>query len=46
MENKPVITSQEREVRRGRLGVWDEKMQTTLYKIDEQQAYIVQYREL
>ena len=31
---------------RGKLGVWDQQIQTTIYKIDKQQGPTVQHREL
>ena len=31
---------------RGKIGVWDQEIQTTMYKIKKQQGYIVQHREL
>ena len=31
---------------RDRLGVWDQQIQTTIYKIDKQQGPTVQHREL
>ena len=31
---------------RDKLGVWDEHMHTTIYKIDNQQGPTVQHREL
>ena len=31
---------------RDKLGVWDERMHTTVYKIDKQQGPTVQHREL
>ena len=40
-ENKPVTTSGEREGERGKIGVWDEETQTTVYKTDEQQGHTV-----
>ena len=40
-ENKPVTTSGEREGERGKIGVWDEETQTTVYKTDEQQRHTV-----
>ena len=45
IENKRVVTSWERERGRGKIGVGDEEVQTTMYKIDKQQGYIVQHRE-
>ena len=35
-----------REGRRDKLGVWDQQMQTTIYKIDKQQGPNVQSKEL
>ena len=32
--------------RRDKLGVWDQHIQTTIYKIDKQQGPTVQHREL
>ena len=29
------------EMERGKIGVWDKEIQTTMYKIDKQQEYIV-----
>jgi len=37
--HKPVVTSGEKEGRRGKIGVWDEEIQTTMNKINEQQGY-------
>ena len=31
---------------RDKLGVWDQQIQTTIYKIDKQQGPAVQHREL
>jgi len=41
IENKPVTTSGEQEGGRGKIGMWDEETQTTMYKTDEQQGYSV-----
>ena len=45
IENKLVFISGEREVGRGKIGVGDEEVQTTMYKINKLQGYIVQHRE-
>ena len=42
---KWVITSGERE-EGGKIGVGDQEIQTTTYKIDNQQGYIAQHREI
>ena len=31
---------------RDKLGVWDQQIQTTIHKIDKQQGFTVQHREL
>ena len=41
IENKLVVTKREREGRRGKLGVWDQEVQTTKHRIDKQQGCIV-----
>ena len=33
-------------VGRGKLGIWDQQIQTTIYQIDKQQGSIVQHSEL
>ena len=35
-----------KEVGRDKLGVWDQQIQTTVYKVDKQQGPTVQHREL
>ena len=44
IENKLVVTSGEREERRGIIRVGDWEVQTTMYEINKQQGYIVQCR--
>ena len=39
-----MVTGGEREGGRDKIGVWDQKIQTTTYKIDKQHGYIVQHR--
>ena len=46
IENKLVVTSREREVGRGRKGVWDEEIQTTMFKTDKQQRYLEWHKKL
>ena len=41
-----MVTSEERAVGRGKIGIRDEEIQTTTYEIKKQQEYIVQYREI
>ena len=38
--------NEEKGVGRVKIGVQDQEIQTTMYKIDKQQAYIVQHREI
>ena len=45
-ENKGTVTKGEIWQRRDKLGAWDQKIQTTISKIDKQQDPIVQHREL
>ena len=45
IENKLVFISGEREVGRGKIGVGDEEVQTTMYKTNKLQGYIVQHKE-
>ena len=45
IENKLVPTSGEREVGRGKIGVEDSEVQTTMYKIKKVQRFIVQHME-
>ena len=45
IENKLVVTSGEGEGGRGTIGVRGSVVQTTMYKINELQGYIVQHRE-
>ena len=45
IENKLMITKGGRG-RRDKLGVWDEQIHTTIYKIDKQQGPTVWHREL
>ena len=40
-----MVTSGEREVGRGKIGVEDSEVQTTMYKISKVQRFIVQHRE-
>ena len=40
-----VVTTGEKEVGRGKIGVGDEEVQTTMYKINKIQGYIIQHRE-
>ena len=42
IKDKLVVMKQER----GKLGVWYEQIQINMYKIDKQQEYTVQHREL
>ena len=41
-----MVTKGKREGGRGKIGVWDEETQTTIYKISKQKGYIVQHREI
>ena len=41
-----VIINQEREGRREKIVVWDQRIQTTMCKINKQKGYIVQHREI
>ena len=41
IENKPVFTSEEREKRSGKLGIWGLETEPTMCKIDKQQRYTV-----
>ena len=45
-ENKLMVTKREGEGGRGKLGIWDQQIQTTTYKIDKQQGPTVQHSEL
>ena len=40
-ENQPMVAKEERGGERGKLGVWNKEIQTTMYKIDRQQGYVV-----
>ena len=41
-----MVTNKEREREKRKIGLWNEDTQATMYKIDKQQGYIVQYREI
>ena len=41
-----MVTKGEMEGGREKSGVWDQQIQTTMYKIDKQQGPTIQYREL
>ena len=41
IENKLTVTKGEQEEGRDKLGVWDQQVQTTTYKIDKQQGLTV-----
>ena len=45
IENKLVVTRGEREGGWGKIGVGDQEIQTTMYKINKLQGYIVHHRE-
>ena len=38
IENQFMVIKREREWRRDKLGVWDEQIQTTIYKIEKQRG--------
>ena len=40
-ENKQVFTRGKREAGSGKLGMWDEEIQTTTYETDKQQGYSI-----
>ena len=44
MEHKLVVIGGEKEGGRDKIGVWDQELQTTMYKIDKQQEYTVSHR--
>ena len=46
IENQLMVPKRERGWDRDKLGVWDQQIQTTKYKIDKQQGPTVQQREL
>ena len=46
MEYKLKVTKGERRWDRDKLGVWNQQIQITMYKIDKQQSPTVQHREL
>ena len=46
IENKPVFTSEEREKRSGKLGIWGLETEPTMCKIDKQQRYTGDYKPL
>ena len=41
IENKLVVTEGERDRRRDNLRVWDEDIQTAIYKIDKKQGFTI-----
>ena len=41
-----MITSEEREGGRDKIGVWDKEIQITMYKTGKQQRYIVQHKDI
>ena len=46
IENQLMVIKREREQRRDKLGVWDQQIQTTIYKIEKQQGPTVKHRKL
>ena len=46
VENNLVVTSREREREEGHIGVRDKEMQIAMYKINKEQGYIIQHREI
>ena len=46
MENRPVVAKGEEGWERDGLGVWDQQIQTILYRMDKQQGPTVEHREL
>ena len=41
IENQILVTKEEREEGRCKLGVWKQDIQTTMYRINKQQGYII-----
>ena len=46
MEHKLVVIGGEKEGGREKIGVWDQEIPTTMYKIDKQQEYTVPHRAI
>ena len=46
MEHKLVVIGGEKEGGREKIWVWDQKIQTAMYKIDKQQEYTVPHRAI
>jgi len=46
VENNLVVTSREREREEAHIGVRDKEMQIAMYKINQEQGYIIQHRDI